>query len=157
MWRWTLVSAGWKSFLFTLWQNLRTFLSSAWTETVCSSLSSQSHKEAAWPQLLIFSRLEDAWWDVEADSWIDWTLLSTQALITTALKCCPNLFFFFQSLFSQAPSSLPPPRSIFPWFLSPIKKRGGWGAERIQRSRITNEDQTLTELEVDQGKRGAAC
>lgn len=47
---------------------------------------SQRPKEAAWTKQLIFSHLQDAWWDVEADGWIDWPLLSAQALITTALK-----------------------------------------------------------------------
>lgn len=44
------------------------------------------------------SFLADAWWDVEADGWIDWPSLSAQALITTALEYTPL------------------PR---PWFLSP--------------------------------------
>lgn len=47
--------------------------------------------EAAWTRWLIFSRLHEAWWDVEADSWIDWPLLSAQGLITTALKCSPSI------------------------------------------------------------------
>lgn len=51
---------------------------------------SQQPEEAAWTRRLIFSRLQDAWWDVEVDSWIDWPLLSTQTLITTALKCTPT-------------------------------------------------------------------
>lgn len=76
----TLVSAPWKSFLFTLGQNetFRTSLSSAWViiniiiiitergpkppgaRSLSLSLSSEPQKEAAWPRLLIFSRLGDA-------------------------------------------------------------------------------------------------
>ena len=59
---------------------------------------SQKHEEAAWPQLLIFSLLQDAWRDVEADSWIDWPLLSVETLITTELECPPTSFNFSLSV-----------------------------------------------------------
>lgn len=117
---------------------------------VCCSLFSQSPKEAAWPQLLIFSHLQDAWWDVEADSWIDWTLLSAQALITTALECCPHLRVFLGPLVSLPLLCLLLAPFSHDFFHLLKKKGGGWGEDR-KRSRIANEDRALTELESSSG------
>lgn len=111
-----------------------------YSEDACCSRSLSGPEEAAWTRRLIFSRLQDAWWDVEADSWIDWPLLSAQALITTALKCPPPLDFSLPVLFSWSVSLLPASFSL-PFLMISLSLQ----RERVDKERLLRREQKRAE------------